>query len=130
MANKGFILLKPTLPKQLDYMNFRQGSNGPDSSSSTVRSSLVMLSEAKHLVADRDRSFAKFTSPIIAFNMILGISVGADLSRTSPIHRPSLAFSDSSFHLFKFIYPKPNCLLSIMKHSSECLYKPRSQHGF
>src|SRR5260370_32380241 len=35
-----------------------QGSNGPDSSSSTERSSSVMLRCAQHLAADRDRPFA------------------------------------------------------------------------
>ncbi len=39
----------------------RHGSNERDSSSSNDRSNLVMLSEAKHLVADRDRPFAEFT---------------------------------------------------------------------
>ncbi len=39
-------------------MKFRHGSNERDSSSSNDRSNLVMLSEAKHLVADRDRPFA------------------------------------------------------------------------
>ncbi len=36
----------------------RHGSNERDSSSSTARFSAVMLSEAKHLCAGRDRSFA------------------------------------------------------------------------
>src|SRR6516162_7354768 len=44
------------------YINkLRQGSNELDSSSSTVRSSPVMLSAAKHLGASRDRPFAEFT---------------------------------------------------------------------
>jgi len=37
------------------------------------------------------------------FNEINGISVGADLSRTAPIYRPSLAFSDISQILLHFI---------------------------
>jgi len=41
-------------------MLFRQGSNELDSSSSTARSGLVILSEAKDLAADRDRPFAEF----------------------------------------------------------------------
>src|SRR5260221_7015080 len=39
----------------------RHGSNERDRSSSTERSSPVMLSEAKHLAADCDRPFAEFT---------------------------------------------------------------------
>ena len=39
----------------------RQGSNELDSSSATARSSLVILSEAKDLAADRDRPSAEFT---------------------------------------------------------------------
>ena len=42
-------------------MEFRHGSNERDRSSSTERSSPVMLSEAKHLAADRDKPFAEFT---------------------------------------------------------------------
>jgi hypothetical protein len=38
--------------------HLRQGSNARDSSSATERSSLVMLSAAKHRAADRDRPFA------------------------------------------------------------------------
>src|SRR6266852_9342300 len=40
---------------------FRHGSKELDSSSSTERSSPVMLSAAKHLAADGDRPFAEFT---------------------------------------------------------------------
>src|SRR5262245_37627130 len=40
---------------------FRHGSNKLDSSSSTERSSPVMLSPAKHLAADQDRPYAEFT---------------------------------------------------------------------
>ena len=32
--------------------------------------------------------------PIMGFNTIHGITVGADLSGPSPIHRPSVAFHD------------------------------------
>jgi hypothetical protein len=39
----------------------RHSSNERDSSSSIERSSLVMLSAAKHLSADRTRPFAEFT---------------------------------------------------------------------
>ncbi len=39
----------------------RHGSNGLDSSSPTKRPSLVILSAAKDLAADRDRPFAEFT---------------------------------------------------------------------
>src|SRR5258706_2891987 len=39
----------------------RHGSNERDRSSSTERSSPVMLSAAKHLAADCDRPFAEFT---------------------------------------------------------------------
>jgi len=39
-------------------MHFKQGSNELDISSSTARSSAVMLSAAKHLAAARDRPFA------------------------------------------------------------------------
>ena len=38
-----------------------EGSNELDNCSSTNWSSLVMLSAAKHLVADRDRPVAEFT---------------------------------------------------------------------
>jgi hypothetical protein len=46
---------------RLDRFNLRHGSDELDSSSSTERSSPVMLSAAKHLAADRDRPFAEFT---------------------------------------------------------------------
>ena len=45
----------------LPIMNIRQGSNELDRSCSRARSSPVMLSAAKHLAADRDRSCAEFT---------------------------------------------------------------------
>src|SRR5260370_25916557 len=40
------------------FLLFRHGSNERDSSSSTERSGPVILSEAKHLAADRERPFA------------------------------------------------------------------------
>src|SRR5205823_1453496 len=45
-------------PCRAPIMQIRQGSNELDRTYSTERSSPVMLSEAKHLSADRDRPFA------------------------------------------------------------------------
>jgi len=42
-------------------------------------------------------------SLFIAINKITAISVGADLSRTPPIHRPSVAFLLSILFLFHII---------------------------
>jgi hypothetical protein len=146
-----YFLYKLTQLSPMEYMQIRQSPNELDSSSSTESSNPVMLSAAKHLVAHRHRPLVAFLlsaanilrltlhdrsnwqGPCFkiepGLNTFIRSSVGADLSRTSPIYLPSLAYSSIPPNLLKFFFSKPNSLPSINKHSSECLYKPRSQNG-
>jgi hypothetical protein len=61
LAETQFTLLDATEGDEYRHYLIRYGSNERDSSSPTARSSPVMLSEAKHLSANRDRPFAEFT---------------------------------------------------------------------
>src|SRR6266480_2045595 len=100
-------------------MKFRQGSNACNSFSSTHRSRCVILSisEGSHhgprdpslmlRMTPSDRSNRQelffITEPCLKKNEGISSSVGADLSCTSPIYRPSLACSDTSLHVLIFM---------------------------